>query len=285
MDFSVLVIAHQRAGHLQRLLDGARRNSVVPNEIIVVYMDDPSPQPVDSELPLRILHLQNAPGSQGLPLAQARNFAARSAIYRNLIFLDVDCIPASETFSNLLRCLQAHEALSMVTPRYLRTQLPAGPTPPDAELVMLSTEHHMRADVETNVPCQRHELFWSLGFAITAQNFARLGGFSTDYNGYGGEDTDFAFKAREQELPVLFSQAAVFHQHHGVYKPPLNHFEEILINAETFRQRWGVWPMTGWLEKFAELGLIVWTPTSSTIRIRRRPSLAEVENSRCDAAY
>lgn len=279
MEFSVLVIAHGRAGHLQRLLDGVQRNACQPQEVVVVYMDDPLPEPVSCTLPLRIIHLPSMPQESGLPLARARNAAADAARSERLVFLDVDCIPAQPALSLLLGSLAAHGGLVMAEPRYLRRPLPSVRTPSDPQLADLSVPHHARADLPRNVPCDRHEMFWSLGFAIHAQDFERTGGFSTAYGGYGAEDTDFAFAARTQGLTVTFCSAVIFHQHHGVHKPPLNHFADIVANARIFRQRWGMWPMEGWLTSFQQLGLIDWDAKAEPLQVLRHPTEQEIEQA------
>jgi N-acetylglucosaminyl-diphospho-decaprenol L-rhamnosyltransferase len=50
--------------------------------------------------------------------------------------------------------------------------------------------------------------------------------------------------------------ATAFHQYHPVEDPPLGHLDDILRNAAVFRQRWGWWPMQGWLAAFEQRGLI-----------------------------
>lgn len=279
MEFSVLVIAHGRAGHLQRLLDGVQRSTCRPQEVVVVYMDDPRPEPVACTLGLRIIHLPSLPHESGLPLARARNAAAYTALSERLVFLDVDCIPAQPALSELLEALAEHRGLVMAEPRYLRQPLESGPTPADQRLAELSVAHHARVDLPRNTPCDHHEMFWSLGFAIHARDFARLGGFNTGYGGYGGEDTDFALAARAQDLAVTFSSAVIFHQHHGVYKPPLDHFADIVQNAKIFRQRWGIWPMQGWLASFQQLGLINWNAEAEPLQILRHPTVSEIEQA------
>ncbi|WP_409241961.1 glycosyltransferase family 2 protein, partial [Caballeronia sp. INML3] len=39
-------------------------------------------------------------------------------------------------------------------------------------------------------------MFWSLNFACHLNTFEQIGGFDDAYTGYGGEDTDFAFRAK-----------------------------------------------------------------------------------------
>jgi hypothetical protein len=50
--------------------------------------------------------------------------------------------------------------------------------------------------------------------------------------------------------------AHAFHQFHPVSDPPVEHLHDIVRNAEIFHQRWGWWPMEGWLTAFHERGLI-----------------------------
>jgi len=285
MEFSVLVIAHQRAGHLQRLLDGVQRNSLLPKEIIVVYMDDPTPEPVSCDVPMKFIHIWSLPGEIGLPLARARNTAAANATTERLVFLDVDCIPSAQAFIRLLRSSEENSALAMAEPRYLREPILSRATPYDLALAELSVPHHARAGLPTNVPCDMHEHFWSLGFSISAGHFDCVGGFSLEYTGYGAEDTDFAFTARHLGIPVVFTRAVVFHQYHGVYKPPLNHFEAILSNASRFYARWGVWPMQGWLRQFAHMGLVRWASDGPTLDVLQCPTPVQVEHARSQDAY
>lgn len=41
-----------------------------------------------------------------------------------------------------------------------------------------------------------------------------------------------------------------------VESPPVRHLDVILSNAAIFHRRWGEWPMTTWLQGFADLGLL-----------------------------
>jgi hypothetical protein len=106
-------------------------------------------------------------------------------------------------------------------------------------------------------PTTDYELFWSLSFAVSTPTWQRIGGFFTGYRGYGGEDTDFGQLAAAAEVPMWWVGGAdAFHQFHPVSDPPVEHLADILANAAVFQQRWGWWPMSGWLDGFEELGLI-----------------------------
>ena len=65
------------------------------------------------------------------------------------------------------------------------------------QLAVAAIEHPLQPIVAgPEQPSDRYELFWSLCFAIPAKLFAAGGGFDETYRGYGGEDTDFAFRMR-----------------------------------------------------------------------------------------
>ena len=101
------------------------------------------------------------------------------------------------------------------------------------------------------------DLFWSLSFACSAEAWRRTGGFCEDYVGYGGEDTDFARIALAAGLDLGWVGAArAYHQWHPVSRPPVEHVDDIVRNAEIFRRRWGSSPMLGWLQAFEERGLV-----------------------------
>ena len=51
-----------------------------------------------------------------------------------------------------------------------------------------------RTPPPTDRALEKPELFWSLSFGLTASTFDDLGGFAEVFEGYGGEDTDFAFR-------------------------------------------------------------------------------------------
>ena len=145
-------------------------------------------------------------------------------------------------------------------------------------------KHPRRPDITQ--PCQptsSYELFWSLNFALSRSCFHQIGGFDTDYQGYGAEDTDFAFTARKHRIPFALVPALAFHQHHPTYQPPLQHFEDIIVNAQRFYHKWNVWPMEGWLRAFTNMELIAWHAQASHIEVVRSPNRSEVAQARHQA--
>ena len=282
---SVLTLAKGRRTHLRNLLEGLARGTRLPEECILVDMDAaPAPLP---PLPFPLRHLHHP--SRGLPLAEARNRAARAASQPVLVFLDVDCIPAAGLVEALAHDALAHDALICCEIRYL----PADATPGDSGweesgLLAHGLRHTVRYFPGGGIrPEPNTGLFWSLCFAVRRDTFLRLGGFDEAYAGYGAEDTDFAFRAREAGVGLLFTASTLaFHQHHTVYDPPLQHFGDILRNASLFRERHGFWPMDGWLADFARLGLIE-PPGEGPLRVLRHPTEEEIAQAACgpDRAY
>ncbi len=255
-----------------------------------------------------------------------RNKGAKAASFETLIFLDVDCIVARGFIAGLTAQLTAHpHALLMGQPRYLTRPLTTAEsvklrqsTPSDAWLSALSIlnpyRHNLikqdankddkkddkKDDITTAIKSDRtvkaipiikktadYGAFWSLCFAITKTQFWHIGGFDTQFVGYGAEDTDFAFSARKLGIDFYLTADVVYHQQHGVYRPPLNHLASIVVNANHFFNKWQHWPMAGWLQSFDEMGLIKWTNEQNTpITLQRQPTDSELIAAHCpNAAY
>ena len=294
---SVLVITGNRDAHLARVLQGLERSFRRPDQVVVVFMGQSDGAVPATDLPVTVGHV---PAGHGLPLAAARNKASRLATGDVLVFLDVDCIPSADAVGILAAETAAHPgALVMGTPRYLapdwRATLAAagvaadpclpGRGPTDGDLRTRSVPHAGRAHLRPG-PSDEWHLVWTLVMAVGREDLARIGGFDEGFSGYGAEDTDLAFRARDAGLTLRFSPAEAFHQHHGVMTPPLHHLEDILVNARRFRQVHGRWAMEGWLRAFADAGLIAWDPEGERLELLRHPTEAELTAARRDdAAY
>ncbi|WP_232493266.1 glycosyltransferase family 2 protein [Novosphingobium kaempferiae] len=277
MMISVLTIVKNRHQHLEQLVEGLRRSSVSPGELIIVDMGS-TPQIEQPELAceVRVVRLETA----GLPLAAARNLAASRAKGDRLLFLDVDCIPMQDLVGAMDGALAMHDAMICAQVRYLGPDEGRGVWSEKA-LINASRLHPDREFPGAGFArIDNPGLFWSLVFGIRRTTFAKLGGFDEAFTGYGGEDTDLGFRARSMQVPLLFTaQGGAFHQHHPTFSPPLPHLEDVVRNAALFRQRWGIWPMAGWLDEFETMGLIERSPDQ--IRILRLPSAEEVEAACC----
>jgi hypothetical protein len=274
---SVLTLTRDRTPHLKNLLKGLSRSSQLPSECVVVHMNELA-QPID-DWPFSCRHYRYDSNETLLPLAQARNFAASKAIGEWLLFLDVDCIPGESLVTAYqAACEQMPEAITMSAVRYLRQSIDIDWQTATVESFLQSeSEPNSKRDisalkklsVETN-----YGLFWSLSFALHRSVFSQLGGFSDCYSGYGAEDTDFAWKARAQNVPLVWVPDAVaYHQFHHSTVPPWHNFDSIVHNAKVFYRRWREWPMGAWLQVFADEGYIKWSPVGDWLEVVRSPSV------------
>ncbi|WP_201541454.1 glycosyltransferase family 2 protein [Psychrobacter faecalis] len=321
---TVITTCYGRNRHLYNMLSSLANSSVQPDEVIIVN-DDADPKRL-ADFPLNIVKIPTSAGlvdstnhktlehqtleksdKTEFDIGHNRNIGAARARHDTLIFLDVDCIVAPSFIEQLSTKLNQYpNALLMGQPRYLTRPLSneeslalqKGALANDY-LNHLSVYNPYRDNFDAKqsisteaVPTaikktDDYGAFWSLCFAIKREQFEQIGGFDTQYTGYGAEDTDFAFTARQLDINFYLTADLVYHQQHAVYRPPLNHLESIIINANRFYQKWQCWPMDGWLEQFCKMGLIEWTnEQSNSITLLRQPSSKEIELAYYpDAAY
>jgi N-acetylglucosaminyl-diphospho-decaprenol L-rhamnosyltransferase len=278
---SVLTLVRGRAASLRNLMQGLARQSTPPGELVIAWMQpEPIPDLPDPGCPVRHLHVPGEP----MPLAAARNRAAEAAAGDLLIFLDVDCIPAS----GLVGAYAAAGAEGLLLGEVLYLPPEAGPALDapdldDAALDRLGRPHPARPKVpETGLRREPDPgQLWGLSFALPARAWRSVGGMDEGFTGYGGEETDFAARLAATGLPTDWvAGARAYHQHHPVHVPPLQHFTPILANAARFRARHGRWCMTYWLDQFRAAGLIEWDAAAPAIRLIRPPTAPEIAASR-----
>ncbi len=273
---AVVTLAHGRHAHLKAQLVALAAGTRLPDIWVAAAMDDEvlesvvrdqasSSRPAET---IEVVHLRRRHGH--LPLAAARNAAAARAIDLGadlLVFLDVDCVPSERLVE---RYTQVCQSLSAT---------PSGPTSPavvsgvvhylpplapgrdayDADDLRRSVPHPARpvAPERDLVSEADLRLFWSLSFGLSSAHWVELGGFDETYVGYGGEDTDFAMRlGRGGGRLYWLGGATAYHQYHDVEDPPRRHLADIVRNSNLFHDRWGEFPMGGWLDAFAAEGLI-----------------------------
>lgn len=268
MRTAVITIVSGRHEHLRRQRAGLAAGARVPDRHVVVAMDDPDIAGIVGEPVVTV----PADGDR-LPLARARNLGAAHALAAGaelLVFLDVDCIPGTGLVARYEEV--AADGALLCGPV---TYLPPAPDYPLHELHRLTDPHPGRPAPAAHEVRRGgdHTLFWSLSFATTAATWRRIGGFCEDYTGYGGEDTDFGQRARAAGVDLWWIGGAhAYHQYHPVSDPPVEHVDDIVANATRFHRRWGWWPMTDWLEAFAEDGLVRYDPSAEKWRCLRAVS-------------
>ncbi|MGX6607349.1 glycosyltransferase family 2 protein [Micromonosporaceae bacterium Da 78-11] len=265
MTASTAVITICSASRLQHV---RRQQLLLATELVrrvVVWLDADAPPSVPEFADAELVHVP--PGEQGMRLAAGRDRGAERALAAGatlLVFLDADCLPGPDLLTRYRAAALAHPGALLCGPV---TYLPEGVVPTGADALRAATAPHAARpappDGEHVVAAPGdHRLFWSLSFAATAGAWRTVGGFDEAYQGYGGEDTDFAYTAREAGVPLVWVGGAhAYHQYHPTSAPPWQHLDDILRNGRLFADRWGSWPMPGWLDAFAAAGAIEWTPT------------------------
>ncbi|WP_072314347.1 glycosyltransferase family 2 protein [Agrococcus sp. Marseille-P2731] len=253
---TITLASRARLAHLAQ--QQARLQHVTGLERIVVWLDAEAPP---AEVPAT--HVQHVPPDPGgMRLAAARNVGARTAIELGcdrLVFLDADCVPGEELLPRYDDALRARPHGLLAGPV---TYLPESvAVTPSTDLAALTAPHAARPSpaegaVQDAEP-EQQLLFWSLSFAVTAGTWQRIGGFDEAYVGYGAEDTDFAMRSADASARLAWVGGAhAYHQYHPTSSPPWQHLDDILRNGGLFAERWGFWPMLGWLEAFEREGAV-----------------------------
>lgn len=259
---SVLVPARDRNEHLANLVAGLNRAEGAPEfELLVGWMGGDDPRPALERGRGFAAEALEVEGEE-LPLSRARNRLAEAARGDVLVFLDADCVPSRSLLATYAKALESRDALAVGETRYL----PKGFVPEGADEAVLrraSRPHPERAGLFPAVGearlDTRHDLFWSLNFALRRETFARIGGFDEGYRGYGIEDTDFAMRAARAAVPLAWVGGALaFHQHHEPTRLRPEGVPALVANARRYREQWGEWPARGWLAELSAAGLVDW---------------------------
>jgi N-acetylglucosaminyl-diphospho-decaprenol L-rhamnosyltransferase len=227
---------------------------------VVVWLDETPAPDVPALAGVTTVHVP--PGPDGLRLAAGRNRGADAAVGLGatlVVFLDADCVPGPDLFRFYEQAALDHPGALLSGPV---TYLPEGFVLGAGEGLEEATAPHAArpappAGSTVVADAADYPLFWSLSFAVTPDTWARLGGFDERYEGYGGEDTDFAFTARSLEVPLVWVGGAhAYHQYHPTSSPPWRHLADVVRNGGLFADRWGEWPMGGWLDAFEQAGAV-----------------------------
>ena len=273
MTVAVVIIAAGRPNHLVHTLAALRGQTTAPDDAIVVDMRPERSIAHVVQPPVRWIGLETS--GEHLPLAAARNAGAAATDADRLVFLDVDCIAAPDLVERYTEVVEGYPGVLACGPvRYLRPEWAEGRDVSTAgaglDLDSMSDPHPARTP-----PRGRHirigndhELFWSLSFGCSRATWTTIGGFDEGYQGYGGEDTDFAFRAREVGVPLAwFAGGTAYHQWHAPTRHDVGRLPEIVANAQRFYARWGTWPMTGWLEDLHQRGCVVFDPLRGRLEL------------------
>jgi GT2 family glycosyltransferase len=267
MTVTVVVPVSGRPVHLARTLGGLADQRRRPDRTVVVDMGHADLR----DAPIPVQHVVLPVAGSALPLAAARNLGAAHGGEGHLVFLDVDCIPHPDLIGDHVAALdRIADVVACGRVRYLRQGWAEEPAPVDLDVH--SDPHPARPmPLDDLLDADRHELFWSLNFAVTTVTWRRLGGFDVGYRGYGAEDTDLGLRAAEAGIPLLWvAGATAYHQWHPPSRLDPARLPEIVANARRFRTRWGRWPMAGWLADLAAAGAVRFDPGADVLEVVER---------------
>jgi len=286
MRVGLATIQRGRLEHLERQAAGIAAQTRPPDDHVVLSMD-PSPAeaaaavrrgtdagPAGYGARSRVLSRPVADGMP-LPLAAARNAAIAGLGDVDLVvLLDTDCIPGPGLVARYAAAAGVRDGLLAGPVGHLPPGRPAGPLLGDDDVRAARVRGGRPVPGEHDVLDEpRHELFWSLSFAVRPAVHERIGGFDEGYVGYGGEDTDYAFRARRAGVGLSWVGGAwAYHQDHPVSDPPREHLHDVVRNARRFRAVWGRWPMEGWLRAFAAERLVRWEPEGGRLELVEPPA-------------
>lgn len=287
MKVSALTLVRHRREHLINLIVSLEAQQQRPDELIIAWMQpEPEADLPQTRFPIRHVMVEG----EALPLAKARNQAVKAASHEALIFLDVDCIASPTLVSRYRDALAQQPALYIGEVHYLpanAVSYHADGTLDLARLATLGERHPARPALsEQEIRFEPdHGNLWGLSFALMRQDHQRAGGMDEGYIGYGGEETDYAWRLAAADVPLYWVGGALaWHQHHPMYAPPWPHFEAIIANARRFYQRWEQWCMEYWLNQFHEAGAIRWSPEADGIEVIRQPTQQEISTARLPAS-
>jgi N-acetylglucosaminyl-diphospho-decaprenol L-rhamnosyltransferase len=255
----VVTLAHGRHDHLRlqhaSLAAGTRR----PDVYVVVAMGDPGLESWPAHDGQRALTVPIDIDPLGLPLAAARNYGfdlATDLGCEVVVGLDVDCVVGPTALAAYEEVVAAEPDRVWSGPVTYLDQPPAS----GYDLDDLRDDPHPARPAPAPGEVERGgdvDLFWSLSFAMSSRTWHRSGGFDEAYVGYGGEDTDFGHRLAARGIDLAWvGGARTYHQFHPVSRAD-DHLDDILRNGRIFRDRWGRWPMGGWLAELEEQGLVV----------------------------
>jgi GT2 family glycosyltransferase len=154
----------------------------------VIVTDDSRGEETRNMLRREFAHVRWTRGPGRGPAAN-RNHGARGASGEWLVFVDDDCLPSDAWLPALEK---------------------AG-TGTSVEIVEGRTACPGKRDTpfEEHVENLTGGVLWSCNFAIRRAAFERIGGFDEDFLIAGGEDMEFAWRARQAGLRVVFAPDAV----------------------------------------------------------------------------
>jgi GT2 family glycosyltransferase len=196
---SVVVVHYRQQAELDRTLAALHRQTHPADRTEIIVVDDGSPEPPRVPAGVRLL----CQADEGFRVAAARNLGAASASGDVLCFLDADTVPEPGYLTHMAR-LPALAPETVVVGRRRHAALaglpvdaPVDRAGPAAELTepqwLLDGYRWTRNLLDADDRAYRYVI----GAALSCSRwfFDRVGGFSEQFQAYGGEDWEWVHRA------------------------------------------------------------------------------------------
>jgi GT2 family glycosyltransferase len=205
--FSVIVPTRDRPERLEECLDALARVDFPQDRLEVIVSDDGSVAPPTAvvarfadRLRVRLVEGENAgPGA-------ARNRGAAQALGRFLVFTDDDCV-AERGWLDAYERQMARSSDCLAAGRVVNG-LPHNPFSTATQLIVT----YVYAENERRTTGTR--MFSSCNFAMGADLFRKLGGFSEAFPLAAGEDHDFCHRWQHRGWRTMYVPDAVVRHNH-----------------------------------------------------------------------
>lgn len=264
-------MAKGRHEHLLGQVDGLSVGSVPPAVHSVVSMGDRDL--TRGRLPLgtdrwRTVVRPVQSDRRALPLALARNAAAETAVEEGadlLVFMGGDIIPGKRALERYADAVTAGPPEGVSGPVVWQGPLLHLP-PVENEALGYPFGHLAETAVPTETdpvlepgqlvaePDWRH--FRGCAFAMTAGDFAEVGGFCGDYAGHGLEDADFAEKVRRADGALVWVGGAASYTQPVPAPETADELRIALRHAATWKARWGEDPDHPMIDRLLGAGVL-----------------------------
>ena len=202
---SIIIPCYNSAKYLDKLLSALRKQTVKPNEIIIV--DDGSTDNTKeviggfSGMNIKYFWKKNAGP------AKARNFGAKKSKGELLLFVDSDCVPENDWLEEMIKPF-SDKKVGGVQGRYKTLQ---------KEIIARFVQIEIEERYELMQKAMKEKtLDWigSYSAAYRAKAYNALGGFDESFPMASGEDPELSYRLQKSGYRIVFNEnAVVYHTH------------------------------------------------------------------------